>query len=95
VESTKGHYSTNAYFNRHMSRMHEAHEEMLHRSKIQKTSNECDFGDKDNDTTECFDDKTCFIVDCVPEEVKESEVQEDDDGVPTLVSRAASASDDE
>jgi hypothetical protein len=47
----------------------------LHRSKIQKTSNECDFGDQDNDTTECFDDETSLIVDCVPEGVKESEVQ--------------------
>jgi hypothetical protein len=79
------------------------HKEMLHRSKIQKTSNVSlpehndgyDFGDQDNDTTECFDDETSFIVDYFPEEVKESEVKEDDGSVPTLVSRAESASDEE
>lgn len=100
AESAKACYSTDAYFNRHMGRKHK---EMLHRSKIQKTNNvslpehndEYDFGDQDNDTTECFDDETSFIVDYVPEEVKEREAKEDDDSVPTLASRAESASDEE
>jgi hypothetical protein len=100
AESAKACYSTDAYFNLHMGRKHK---EMLHRSKIQKTNNvslpehndEYDFGDQDNDTTECFDDETSFIVDYVPEEVKEREAKEDDDSVPTLASRAESASDEE
>ena len=100
VESAKAKYCTDAYFNLHMGRVHE---EMVHRSKIHKTSNvslpqhndEYDFGDQDNDTTECFGDKTSVIVDHVPEEVQESEVKEDDDCVPTLASRAGSASSEE
>ena len=71
AESTRRRYSRDAYFNLHMGKKHK---EMLHRSKIQKMSNvslpehkdECDFGDQDNDTTECFDDGTSFIVDRVP-----------------------------
>jgi hypothetical protein len=94
AESAKACYSTDAYFNLHMGRKHK---EMLHRSKIQKMSNvslpehndECDCGDQDNDTTECFDDGTSLIVDFVPEEEKESEVKEDDDSVPTLVPRTS------
>ena len=73
ADSTRGRFSKDAYFDRHMDRMHK---EMLHRSKIQKTSNvslpehhdECDFGDQDNDTSdECVDNRTSFIVDRVPE----------------------------
>ena len=100
MESAKACCSTDAYFSRHMSRMHK---KMLNKSKIQKTSNvslpqhndEYDFGDQDNDTTECFGDETSVIVDHVPEEVKESDVKEDDDFVTTLVSMAGSASSEE
>ncbi len=100
AESARACYSTNAYFNRHMGRKHK---EMLHRSKIQKMSNDslpehndgCDFGDQDNDTAEWIDDGTSFIVDYVPEEVKESEVKEDDGSMSALVSRAESESDEE
>ena len=101
AETSKARYSTDAYFGRHMSRQHS---EMMHRSKVQKTSNsitvpdnndECDFGGQDNDTTEFVGDDTGLIVDCVPEEVKDSEAKEDDDSMPGLASRADSASDDE